>query len=97
MASLPAPALAAAGGGAGAGAVEAPESLELAVVTSPIVGTFYRAPDPSSPSFVEVGQTVRKGQTLFKVEPDEKLVVEDPAERARRIRARTDEYLASVL
>ena len=57
----------AAGGGAGA-AGDGPESLELAVVTSPIVGTFYRAPDPSSPSFVDVGQTVRKGQTLCIIE-----------------------------
>jgi len=44
------------------------ESVELAVVTSPIVGTFYRSPDPSSPSFVEVGQRVRKGQTLCIIE-----------------------------
>jgi acetyl-CoA carboxylase biotin carboxyl carrier protein len=45
-----------------------PESLELAVVTSPIVGTFYRSPDPSSPPFVEVGQVVRKNQTLCIIE-----------------------------
>jgi acetyl-CoA carboxylase biotin carboxyl carrier protein len=44
------------------------ESLELAVVTSPIVGTFYRASDPSSPPFADVGQTVRKGQTLCIIE-----------------------------
>jgi acetyl-CoA carboxylase biotin carboxyl carrier protein len=44
------------------------ESLELAVITSPIVGTFYRAPDPSSPNFVEIGQSVRKGQTLCIIE-----------------------------
>jgi acetyl-CoA carboxylase biotin carboxyl carrier protein len=44
------------------------ESMELAVVTSPIVGTFYRAPDPSSPAFVEVGQTIQKGQTLCIIE-----------------------------
>ena len=43
-------------------------SLELAVVTSPIVGTFYRSPDPSSPSFVDVGQRVKKGQTLCIIE-----------------------------
>jgi acetyl-CoA carboxylase biotin carboxyl carrier protein len=43
-------------------------SLELAVVTSPIVGTFYRAADPSSPSFVDVGQRVKKGQTLCIIE-----------------------------
>jgi acetyl-CoA carboxylase biotin carboxyl carrier protein len=44
------------------------EEMELAVVTSPIVGTFYRAPDPSSPPFVDIGQTVRKGQTLCIIE-----------------------------
>jgi acetyl-CoA carboxylase biotin carboxyl carrier protein len=44
------------------------EPLELSVVTSPIVGTFYRSPDPASPSFVEVGQRVKKGQTLCIIE-----------------------------
>jgi acetyl-CoA carboxylase biotin carboxyl carrier protein len=38
--------------------------LELAVVKSPIVGTFYRAPEPGAPAFVEVGRAVRKGQVL---------------------------------
>ena len=38
------------------------------VVTSPFVGTFYRAPSPDSPPFVEVGQKVKKGQTLCIVE-----------------------------
>ncbi|MGH7564610.1 MAG: acetyl-CoA carboxylase biotin carboxyl carrier protein [Gemmatimonadota bacterium] len=33
-------------------------------VTSPMVGTFYRAPAPEAPPFVEVGDTVRPGQTL---------------------------------
>jgi acetyl-CoA carboxylase biotin carboxyl carrier protein len=49
-------------------AAAAAEPVELAVVTSPIVGTFYRSPDPSSPSFVEVGQRVKKGQTLCIIE-----------------------------
>ncbi len=44
------------------------EEMELAVVTSPIVGTFYRAPDPSSPPFVDVGQIIQKGQTLCIIE-----------------------------
>ncbi len=35
---------------------------------SPMVGTFYRAPSPGSPSFVEVGQSVTKGQTLCIIE-----------------------------
>lgn len=37
-------------------------------VTSPIVGTFYRAPSPSSPPFVDIGEPVKKGQTLCIVE-----------------------------
>ncbi len=43
------------------------------------------------------GAIVRKGQPLFRVDPDEKMVSEDPAERRRRVRANTDAYLASVL
>ena len=35
---------------------------------SPFVGTFYRAPSPDSPPFVDVGQKVKKGQTLCIVE-----------------------------
>lgn len=38
------------------------------VVTSPIVGTFYRSPSPDSDPFVEIGDTVDKGQTLCIVE-----------------------------
>jgi acetyl-CoA carboxylase biotin carboxyl carrier protein len=41
---------------------------ELAIVTSPIVGTFYRAPDPNAPPFVQPGDTVKKGQTLCIIE-----------------------------
>ncbi len=38
------------------------------VVTSPMVGTMYRAPAPSQPAFVEVGQSVTVGQTLCIIE-----------------------------
>jgi len=37
-------------------------------ITSPIVGTFYRAPAPDAAPFVEVGQVVEKGQVLCIVE-----------------------------
>jgi acetyl-CoA carboxylase biotin carboxyl carrier protein len=40
----------------------------LAVVKSPIVGTFYRSPDPNTPAFVEIGDHVRPGQVLCIVE-----------------------------
>ena len=42
--------------------------VELAVVKSPIVGTFYGAPEPGAPDFVEVGATVKKGQVLCIIE-----------------------------
>ena len=35
---------------------------------SPMVGTFYRAPSPGAPPFIEVGQQVTKGQTLCNIE-----------------------------
>ncbi|MDO8863870.1 acetyl-CoA carboxylase biotin carboxyl carrier protein [Haliea sp. E1-2-M8] len=38
------------------------------VITSPMVGTFYRSPSPTSPAFVEVGQTVKVGDVLCIVE-----------------------------
>jgi acetyl-CoA carboxylase biotin carboxyl carrier protein len=38
------------------------------VVTSPMVGTFYRAPSPSSPAFVEVGQHVKAGDVICIIE-----------------------------
>ena len=38
------------------------------IVTSPMVGTFYRAPDPTSAPFVDVGDVVKKGQTLCIIE-----------------------------
>jgi len=46
----------------------APEETGLHFVTSPMVGTFYRAPSPTSPPFVEVGDQVKKSQTLCIVE-----------------------------
>jgi len=42
--------------------------IELAVVKSPIVGTFYRSPEPGAPSFVDVGAAVKKGQVLCIIE-----------------------------
>ena len=43
-------------------------SVELAVVKSPIVGTFYRSPEPGAPPFVEIGQRVKKEQVLCIIE-----------------------------
>jgi acetyl-CoA carboxylase biotin carboxyl carrier protein len=41
-----------------------PAPSNLTDVKSPMVGTFYRAPAPEAPAYVEVGSTVKKGQTL---------------------------------
>jgi acetyl-CoA carboxylase biotin carboxyl carrier protein len=38
------------------------------VVTSPMVGTFYRAPSPGADPFVQVGDTVKEGQTICIIE-----------------------------
>ena len=46
----------------------ADEEIELAVVKSPIVGTFYRSPEPGAPPFVDVGAAVKKGQVLCIIE-----------------------------
>jgi acetyl-CoA carboxylase biotin carboxyl carrier protein len=56
----------------------------LHVVKSPIVGTFYRAPDPSSAPFVNVGDRVRVGQVLCIIEAM-KLMNEIEAEVAGEI------------
>lgn len=46
-----------------------PEKEEiLHTIISPLVGTFYRAPAPDAPPFVEVGSRVEKGQVLCIVE-----------------------------
>ncbi|MGE6384628.1 acetyl-CoA carboxylase biotin carboxyl carrier protein [Pseudomonas sp. NPDC078416] len=53
-----------------AAAAEAPPAPQHAgnVIKSPMVGTFYRTPAPGSPAFVEVGKTVKKGDTICIVE-----------------------------
>jgi acetyl-CoA carboxylase biotin carboxyl carrier protein len=61
------------GGAAGAGSpvlagADEEEEMELAVVKSPIVGTFYRASEPGAKPYAEVGDTVKKGQVLCIIE-----------------------------
>jgi len=53
-----------------AAVAEAPAAAKLngTVARSPMVGTFYRKASPTSPAFAEVGQTVKKGDTLCIVE-----------------------------
>jgi acetyl-CoA carboxylase biotin carboxyl carrier protein len=46
----------------------AQEDTDFAVVKSPIVGTFYRAPEPGAKPYADVGDTVKKGQVLCIIE-----------------------------
>jgi len=47
---------------------EAPAAPEGHVVKSPMVGSFYRSPSPGAKSFVDIGQTVKAGDTLCIIE-----------------------------
>ena len=51
-----------------AAAPEAPVEKKGHLITSPFVGTFYRAPSPGAPSFVDVGQQIGVGQVVCIVE-----------------------------
>ena len=59
---------AAAAAAASADATVAAPVTKGKVILSPMVGTFYRAPSPSSPSFVEVGKHVKVGDVVCIVE-----------------------------
>lgn len=51
-----------------AAAPEAPKPAASQTIASPMVGTFYRAPSPGAAPFVEVGDTVKKGQVIGIIE-----------------------------
>jgi acetyl-CoA carboxylase biotin carboxyl carrier protein len=51
-----------------AGEPAAQDEAGLHYITSPMVGTFYRAPNPTSPPFIEEGEPVAKKQTLCIIE-----------------------------
>jgi acetyl-CoA carboxylase biotin carboxyl carrier protein len=85
MAPAPAPAPPAASSSAGGPAAHKPaDDKKTFTVNSPFVGTFYRSASPDSPSFVDVGQTVKKGQVLCIVEAM-KLMNEIEAEQPGRM------------
>ncbi|MFQ5736625.1 MAG: acetyl-CoA carboxylase biotin carboxyl carrier protein [Thermodesulfobacteriota bacterium] len=50
----------------GEGAKEKPENVKI--ITSPMVGTFYRAPSPEAASFVQLGSFVKSSQTMCIIE-----------------------------
>ena len=74
----------AAGGPATSDATDGDVSKHPGVVPSPMVGTAYLAPSPDAKNFVEIGQTVREGQTLLIIEAM-KTMNQIPAPRAGRV------------
>ncbi len=46
----------------------APAEIEGNIVKAPMVGTFYRAPGPDKPSYVEIGQTVKSAEPICIIE-----------------------------
>jgi acetyl-CoA carboxylase biotin carboxyl carrier protein len=73
-------------GSAGPAAPAAPPEPVGHTLKSPMVGTFYRAPSPGAPNFVEVGQSVTKGQTLCIIEAM-KLLNEIESDVAGKVKA----------
>jgi acetyl-CoA carboxylase biotin carboxyl carrier protein len=88
--ALGAPGNPATGPSAGAGGAAAPPAAAPEptghTLKSPMVGTFYRAPSPGAPNFVEVGQSVTKGQTLCIIEAM-KLLNEIESDVAGKVKA----------
>jgi acetyl-CoA carboxylase biotin carboxyl carrier protein len=60
-------------------------ATNLVEVKAPLVGTFYRSPSPGAPMYIEVGDTVKKGQVLCIVEAM-KVMNEIEAEQAGTVR-----------
>lgn len=65
-------------------AEEKSETNGWVAITSPMVGTFYRAPTPTAPAFVEVGDRIAPGQTICIIEAM-KLMNDLPAEIGGKI------------
>lgn len=66
--SAPAPVASPAPSAPAEGAPAPAEGDNLVAIKSPMIGTFYRSANPESPSFVNVGDKVEKGQTVCIVE-----------------------------
>lgn len=81
MPAAAAPAVATAAAPAVAADAAAPALPAGHIVTSPMVGTFYRSPSPGAAEFVKVGDTVKEGQTICIIEAM-KLLNEIEADKA---------------
>ena len=86
MAPVMQPAAAAAPAAQAAASAEATPAVSGFTLTSPMVGTCYHSPAPGSPAFVEVGQTVKEGQTVLIIEAM-KTMNQIPAPRSGKVTA----------
>ncbi len=91
--SVPLPSLP--GGGLAAAAAAGPKAAETLLIKSPMVGTFYSAPDPESPPFVKVGDPIGP-ETVVCIVEAMKVFNQIPAEVSGRIVAVLVENGASV-
>jgi len=83
--AAPAPVLSSPSVSAALGLARSPVAGEAAmVIKTPMVGTFYRAPSPQLPPFVNVGDVVKEGQTVCLIEAM-KLMNEIKAERPGKV------------
>lgn len=80
---------------AGSAAPVAVADTSKNAVASPMVGTAYLAPSPGAKAFIEVGQTVREGQTLLIIEAM-KTMNQIPSPRAGKVTAILFEDAAPV-
>jgi acetyl-CoA carboxylase biotin carboxyl carrier protein len=83
-ASMPAPAPSAQPAAAAEAPSDAPAKRSGEEVPSPMVGTAYMAPAPGAAAFIEVGQTVKEGQTLLIIEAM-KTMNQIPSPRAGKV------------
>ncbi len=68
-----------------AASVETDKSSSGQILTAPMVGTFYRAPAPGSPPFVDIGKEVNAGDTVCIIEAM-KMMNQIEADRSGRIK-----------
>lgn len=78
------PVMAAASAAQASAPAEAAPAASGFTLTSPMVGTCYHSPAPGSPAFVEVGQTVKEGQTVLIIEAM-KTMNQIPAPRSGKV------------
>ena len=64
----------------------AEEQISGHSITSPMVGTYYAAPSPGAPNFVEIGQSVAEGETLCIIEAM-KMLNQIESDKAGKIKA----------